>query len=817
MKFTLDWQKDYLDFSCSLGEICATLDRIGLEVESLETRDDLKPFIVAHVKEVTRHPDATSLNVCKIEVGGGKILNIVCGGSNVRPDMHIILAQEGTLIPANGMVIKKASVRGVPSEGMICSSEELKLEWFFRDKEKHERGIVDLEGYSDLVVGKSLLESIPVLASPVIEIKATPDRGDALCVMGIARDLAAAGVGVFRGLTRCAKVPVRREALVAVRGNSSTNNSSFKGLTITNLTNQTSPDWLKNRLAAVGIKTISAVVDVTNYILFSIGKPMHAYDADKIKSKSLMFDFAKDGEKFVALNDEEYILSSKIGVIRTGKDGDDSCIAGVIGGKDTSVTMETKNIFLESAVFDPVMVANSGRELNIITDSRYRFERGIDSALVEKSLEWAACLIMEICGGEVSEVTGYGSELRHNPIAIDFEYLRRLSTFNITNDEVASTLSKLGFTVNADQVTAPSWRHDIACQEDIFEEIIRIIGLDNITPSAIDFKPNEGVLLEGIEDTSLTVANAARKGLQEAGYNEVVNFSFIDSAFLKKFDAEVRAIKIANPISSDLDVMVNNLLPGLLQIAINEQNINEHRGAIFEIANEYNLTDGDYMTWQKKKIALLKWGLDREKDFYNNSKPVDFFAVKSDVFNLLANHFGLNVSQIKAIQLESQHFHPGKAMQIQFGNNVIGLIGEIHPKLINNLELKTTPVYAELDVELLLKIAAKKLKNHKKTPISRPLLANVEREFCFICDSSVAVGEIISLILQKNRNLISNIVLTDLYQDEKMKGEGKKSIVLQTIIAQSGESALTSTELEKISNDIIGVVEGSFSAKLRVA
>ena len=778
MKFTLAWLKEHLDTNATLAEIAATLTSVGLEVEHItDHSESIKDFSVAEIIEAVLHPDATKLRVCKVN-DGQEVKQIVCGAPNARPGIKVVLAQEGVRIPGNGLVIKKSMIRGVESNGMLCSGAELGLS-------EESDGIIELP--QDSKVGSSAAIALG-LDDPVIEIAITPNRADCLGVRGIARDLAAAGLGSLKDrpipqLSHNSTSPmnVRLETPAC---------PLFIGCLIHDVTNTPSPDWLQNRLNAIGLRPISALVDITNYMTYTYGRPLHVFDADKIQG-DIIVRYAQEGETFKALNDKEYTLDSSMvavcdarGVLGLG---------GVIGGALTGCSPETKNVFLEAALFDAVSIASTGRKLSIDSDARYRFERGVDPAFVKTGAEIAIAMILELCGGQASELVIAGSEPRwERTITFDRDKLPVLGGITLPATRVDTILSSLGFHSAGEVLTPPSWRSDIEGQADIVEEILRINGYDAIPSLAL---PGARPVASGNERSTVI-----RKTLALAGLTEICSWAFIAQDKAELFGSNNPALQLLNPISVDLDVMRPSLLPNLLS-AVSR---NTARGfsslALFEMGNIFTDITPD---GQKMMVAGIRSDTQTERNVYGTQRPVDLFDAKADLFVVLETA-GLNPAKLHIDRKVPGYYHPTRSGRISLGGKVtLGYFGEIHPLVASAFDIKQVLSGFETYLDA---IPVPKVKNKARPALVVSNFPAVERDFAFLADSAVSASEITRAIENVEKILITSVAIFDVYSGKGVE-EGKKSVAI-SVTLQANDKTLSEADITLISQKIIASVAG---------
>ena len=795
MKFTLSWLKDHLETTASLKEITDKLTAIGLEVESVEDRAEaLKAFTVAKILETSRHPEADKLQICKVQSDVGE-LQIVCGAANARAGLFVALAKEGTVIPANGMVIKKAKVRGVESFGMLCSLEELGLA-------ETSEGIVELP---EAEIGASVAEVLG-LGDLVIDIAITPNRADCLGVRGVARDLAAAGLGTLKNHElRTTNYELRSPINVQIETSAC---DQYIGCHITGVKNGESPEWLKKRLEAIGQKSISALVDITNYFTIDLCRPLHVYDAKKLNGNLLVRE-AVAGEKFTALNGKEYELPEGITVITDAKNA--IAIGGVIGGAESGCTLETTEVFLEVALFEPNSIAIAGRALQIDSDARYRFERGIDVVFVEEAAKRAVVMILELCGGQASELVyagatpDYKREITFNP-----QRVLSLGGVDISAEKSIEILQKLGFTVNGNLVTPPSWRADIEGEADFVEEILRIYGYDKIPATPLPKLSNIAPIALSLPQKRI---HLAKRLLATRGMLEVQTWSFMPSHWAEMFGGAKPELTLLNPISADLDTMRPSILPNLLDAAKR----NMFRGffdlALFEVGLQFHdITP----TGQKTVAAGLRTGAVFETTYYKGNfskkaRKVDAIDAKADALAILQT-LGLSKAEISTQNLPA-YYHPNRSGAFVLGKNVLGYFGEIHPYICEKFNYignaNSVPAF-----EIFLDaIPVSRAKGTAKPQLKISDYQAVERDFAFIVDDKISAADISKEINKAEKNLIAEVEIFDVYVGKGVD-IGKKSIAVK-ITLQSFERTLTDADITTASNSIIQGIGKAFGGILR--
>ena len=798
MKFTWHWLLDHLQTDKNINEIVEALPKLGLEVASvINLAEELKEFISVKVLEVKKHPNADTLNLCKV-FDGNNTFSVVCGAPNVKAGMIGVFANVDTYVPGINLILKKAKIRGEFSEGMLCSEKELTL------SDNHE-GIIELP--KDSKIGLPVRD-VMELTDPVIEIEITPNRGDCLGVRGIARDLAAAGMGVLKDL-EVIEIEGDFESLIdwKIDLNEDKKNLCPKifGRSFQNLVNVDSPSWLKKRLLAVDQRPISSLVDITNYIMIDIGRPLHAYDAEKIVGNTLTIKEAKQGEKFFALNGNEYELDQGMLVIADSHGIDD--LAGIMGGERTGVTNNTTKMFLEAAIFDPISIANTGRKLNINSDARYRFERGLDYDSPDLVMHYAASMVNRICGGTYSKIVKFESIKETKSIIFNPDNTYKLTGVEIENQVAKSILEKLGFliTINRDiwSIIPPSWRPDIDGVSDIVEEIIRVNGYDYIPSIKL---PRKNYIAKPAMTIKHRQTSIASKILANRGYSEVITFSFLNEVMAKQFNGGIKELVLVNPISSELTHMRPSVIPTLLVAAQRNLNVGIDTLSLFEVGPIFK---GDKPDDQISTISGLRLGSKVKRDWKNSSKEFDFYDVKLDVLKTL-EAIGANINSLQTYENTSGYFHPGRSAVLKIGQKLIANLGEIHPGI--------SDFYGFEKSILAFEIFYENIPMPKKVKVSRPMLKmsplqSVTREFAFVIDETTPAEKLVQIAKSTNKDLIKEVLIFDVYKGENIP-KGKKSIAIKIIIQPNLET-LTDDDLEKISSDLINVIDTKLSGSLR--
>ncbi len=800
MKFTLGWLKEHLDTDASVQQIVDKLNSIGLEVEGVsDPGAALKDFIVGEVVTADKHPNADKLRLCAVSTGG-ETLQIVCGAPNARAGLKVVLARPGTIIPASGEALKIGSIRGVESRGMMCSARELLL------GEDHD-GIIELKpGARVGAPVAAALEEAGLLANdPVIEVSITPNRGDAASVWGVARDLAAAGLGTLKA-EKVTPVPGRFPSPKTITLEFSPEDKSacpiFAGRLIRGVKNGPAPKWVQDRFKAVGLKSISALVDATNFVSQDRGRPLHVFDAGKVGN--LKARMARDGEQVLALDELTYTLDADTIVIadETRALG----IAGIMGGKESGSYDDTVDVFIESAYFDPVRIARAGRRQGIISDARYRFERGVDPGFVLPGLELATRLILEWCGGEPSDVVIAG-ELPppRKPIAFDPITVERLGGIVVPRDEIIRILENLGFVVEDHgvlQVVPPSWRHDIDGPADLVEEVVRIHGLSSVKSVPL---PRDAGVARPVLTRAQRRAKAARRAIAARGFNECVSFSFISRAHAALFGGGDDARQLSNPIASDLDALRPTPLPALLAAAQRNAARGLSNLSLFEIGP-------GFASGMPEAQATIAAGLrigHAVRDWSKSGHDADTFDVKADMLAALEAVTGSAMSA-PVTRGAPGWYHPGRSGVIALGKTVIAQFGELHPRVLAAFDLKVPAAAFEIFLDAL--------PEPKQKGKARPLFAPspyqaIERDFAFVVKREVAAGEIVKAVKLAERNLIESVATFDVYEGKGVP-EGMKSVAVAVRI-QPKDKTLADAEIEAVAAAIVAQVTKATGATLR--
>lgn len=804
MKFTLDWLKHHLDTDASLDEISTALTALGLEVDGVTDRARLyAPFHVVYVEKAEKHPDADRLRVCLIDTGKEK-LQVVCGAPNARAGMKAVYAPSGSFIPGTGITIKKGNIRGQESNGMMVSEREMGL------SEEHE-GIIDVP--ADVAVGTPFAE-LYSLNDPVIEIGLTPNRPDCAGVRGIARDLAAAGLGTLKPLDESA-VKGSGPSPVNVTLNFEDDKKDacplFMGRYIRGVKNGPSPKWMQDRLKAVGLRPISALVDVTNYLSLDLCRPLHVFDADKLKG-DLHVRMARDGETLKALNGKEYTLTSAMTAVC-----DDSGVLGlgaVMGGEETGCTEGTVNVFIECAYFNPLRTARTGRSLQIDSDARYRFERGIDPAFTVPAIEVATRLVLELCGGTASDVVQAGAvPAWARTITYDPAYAGQLGGLDMPGDRQKKILGMLGFDVSVIsdhewQVSPPSWRGDIEGRADIVEEVLRVNGYDNIPPVSMS-KPSP--VTQAGETLNGARGRRARTTLAARGLNECVTWSFMPSAKAVLFGTDAQqavSLKLSNAISNDLEQMRPSILPNLIEAAERNRSRGFSDNALFEVGPVFTSPKANGQILVATGIRSGHQG-PRHWSGAQASREVDAIDAKADAMAVI-EAAGIPAAGLQVAREAPAWYHPGRSGVLKMGTNVVARFGEIHPETLEALDVKGPVVGFEVMLE--------NIPQPKKKGTAKPLLAlaslqPVSRDFAFLVDSGVEADALSRAIRGSDKDLITDVQIFDIYTGKGVP-EGKKSVAL-AVTLQPRQQTLTDADIETIGRKIVDAVASKTGGVLR--
>ena len=796
---SLSWLKNHLSTKSNLKQIVERLTEIGLEVESVKSPDShLDSFTICKIIKAQKHPNADKLKLCDVDIGSGNLVKIVCGAPNAKDGLFTVYAPPGAVIPKTKMKIKVAKIRGVESSGMLCSGNELEQSL---DKD----GIIELNK-KEKDIGEKYFKSS---GEEVIDIAITPNRPDCLGARGIARDLAAAGLGQLKKqppikIKQKFKQPIK----ISISKDKNQACAAFGSIYIKNVENKESPKWLKNKIMSLGLKPISAIVDITNYIMYDLNRPLHAYDADKI-NKEIIVRNSKRGESFDALDNKKYTLDSNMCVIsdKSGVLG----LGGIIGGTRSGTEFSTKNILLESAYFYPSEIRKTAKNLNINTDAKYRFERGVDPKSIKMGLELAMCMVLDICGGEPSRISFEGKLKNNNKlINLNYDKFPNVIGFAITNSEIEKILSSLGCELKAGKksisVLTPSWRPDLKEDIDLIEELVRIKGYQKIPL----IKPEKESIKETLNNKQ-KLFHFSQRAVASKGYTEAITWSFTDSKVDNLFSEAKGEIRLSNPISSDLNVLRSSLYSNLLIGAKKNIHRNFEDLMLFEIGPVFHEKEPGK---QSTMIGAIKTGKYSRKNWIEKERNFDVFDIKNDVLRTLSE-IGIDSSKIIVSTKTKKWYHPGRSGLLSLGSSngpELAYFGEIHPSIIKKLDLRIENV---LGFEIILdnipdsknKIREEKLKfivsDYQK----------VIRDFAFVIDEKYSSGEIITLVKNIDKDLIKNVKIFDVYQGENIQKE-KKSIAFN-VTFEPKDKTLSDEDIEKVSKKIISLVESTTGATLR--
>ena len=806
MKFTLNWLKDHLDTTASLDEIVTALTKVGLEVESVEDpAATLKGYVTAYVISAEQHPNADRLRVCMVDTGQGAPIQVVCGAPNARTGMKSVFSPPGTFIPGKGITIGVGTIRGVESSGMLCSAFELGL------SEDHE-GIIDLP--ADAPVGVAYTD-YAAINDPVIDVAITPNRADALGIHGIARDLAAAGLGVLK---KHAIMPVTGEGAcpVHVKRELAPEDAhlapAFALRLVRGVKNGPSPEWMQRRLKAIGLRPINALVDITNYLTFDRNRPLHVFDLKKTKG-DLVVRRARDGETVLALDGRAYTLDSSMVVIADDK-GVES-IAGIMGGEHSGSDETTTDVLIESALWDPLNIAQTGRKLGINTDARYRFERGVDPDFCVPGLDLATHLVMELCGGTPTEMVLAGSIPDHSRvIAFPYGEVKRLTGLDLPQAEMKATLIDLGFTVSGMgdtvNVSPPSWRADVEQKADLVEEVVRIAGLDRVR--AIPFAREPATVAAPVLTLIQKRTRLAKRALAVRGLVEAVTWSFVSKADAEAFGGGKPELALANPIASDLSDMRPSLLPGLMRAAQRNADRGFPNVALFEVGQIFRGDTPDDQVIAATSVRRAMAKPDGAGRFWNESAAmVDAFDAKADAMALL-EALGVPTGGLQIVPGGHPAFHPGRSGLLQFGpKGVIGAFGEIHPRLLDAMDVKGPLVACEIILDALPPPKAKPTRMKPKLALSE--FQPVSRDFAFIVAGDVAAADIVKAAQGADRTLITDVTVFDVYEGQGIP-QGQKSVAIAVTLQPTGKT-LTDAEIDAVAAKIVADTAKKTGATLR--
>ena len=798
MIISLSWLKNHLDTKANLNQLAERLTEIGLEVESIRSSNaNLDNFIVCKIIKSQKHPNADKLKLCDVDIGSGNLVKVVCGAQNARDGLFAVYAPPGAIIPKNNMKLKVAKIRGIESCGMLCSGFEL-------DVSSDQDGIIELDK-KEKNIGEKYFQNI---REKTIDIAVTPNRPDCLGVRGIARDLASSGLGILRKqppikISQKFKSPIK----VSIKKAKGQGCGIFGSVYIKNVQNKESPEWLKKRILSLGLKPVSAIVDITNYIMFDLNRPLHAYDADKIDQEIFVRNSIK-GESFEALDNKKYTLQNNMCTIsdKSGVLG----LGGIIGGTRSGTEFSTKNILLESAYFFPSNIRKTSKILNIDTDAKYRFERGIDPDSIKLGLELGMCMILDVCGGEASKFSIVGKiKDERKIINLETEKFSKVIGFSIKGNEINKILSSLGCSIKISgkkmKVLPPTWRPDIKEDIDLIEELTRIKGYDKVPL----INPEKENIKETL-NSKQKLFHFAQRSVASKGYIEAVTWSFTDSKINNFFSELKNEIKLSNPISSDLDILRSSLFSNLMISAKKNIHRNFEDLMLFEIGPVFK---GSKPGEQSTMIGAIKTGKHSRKNWIEKERNFDVYDIKNDVLRIL-NEIGINIENITTSNKTKKWYHPGRSGLLSLGSGgpELAYFGEIHPFIIKSLDLRADNI---LGFEIILDnipFSRKKIREAKPQFIVSDY-QKVVRDFAFVIDEKYSSGEIINLVKKIDKKLIKEVKIFDVYQGDKI-GLGKKSIAFNVTL-EPKDKTLSDNDIEEVSKKIILIVQETTGATLR--
>ncbi|MBS0538977.1 MAG: phenylalanine--tRNA ligase subunit beta, partial [Proteobacteria bacterium] len=766
MKFTLSWLKEHLETDATLVQVRDALTMLGLEVEGIANpAETLKGFVVGYVVEAVQHPNADRLRVCKVDTGNG-VVQVVCGAPNARTGMKGVFASPGSYIPGTDLHLKVGKIRGEESNGMLCSMRELEL------SDDHD-GIIDLP--AETKTGIPAAEALG-LDDPVIEIKVTPNRGDCLGVHGIARDLAAAGLGTLKPFKAERVKGTYASPIKWTHGYDAKPDSPCPivvGRHFRGVKNGPSPDWLQRRLKSIGLRPISTLVDITNLVTFDLNRPLHVFDAKKL-SGDLVMRQAREGETILALDGKTYTLDPSVSVIADSKAAHG--IGGVMGGEDTGVQPDTTEVFLEVAYFTPIKVAATGRKLGILSDARYRFERGLDPQSVEWGTDVATRLILELCGGEASEIVSSGvmPDWKRS-YTLRADRVKTLTAIDVPAKDTADILTKLGFAVSgAGPWTAavPSWRPDIVGEADLVEEVTRVAGFDKIPTTSL---PRLSTTSKPARDALQRRVPQARRALAARGMSEAITWSFLPLKKAERFGGGGADVRLLNSIDATLDTMRPSILPNLIDAASR----NEARGltdpALFEVGPQYKDATP---AGQARVAAGVRHNMAVPRNWQGPARTVDAYDAKADALAVLAA-IGAPVENMSAQAGAPDWYHPGRSGVIKLGDRTMATFGELHPEIAAQADFKGPVVAFEVFLDAPPPPKAKATKARPKLVLSA--FQPVERDFAFLVDAGVDAEKLVRAARNADKVLIAGARVFDVYAGKGVP-EGKKSLAISVVL-----------------------------------
>ena len=799
MIITLSWLKDHLVTNANLGKIIDKLTDIGLEVEGIkESQSELSDFKIAKVLKAEKHPNADKLKLCEVSLGNSNTYKVVCGAANARDGLITVYAPPGTIIPKTKMKLKVAKIRGVESHGMLCSESELNIS-------DESDGIVELKNRSK-DIGKNFFKS---KGEKSIDLSITPNRPDCLGVRGIARDLASTGLGKLSNLKKIKfKQNFSQPMKISITKEKNQGCMSFGACYIRNIKNKESPEWLKEKIISLGLKPISAVVDITNYVMLDLNRPLHAYDANKI-DKEIIVRNSRPEESFEALDGKKYKLKNNMCVIsdKSGALG----LGGIIGGTRSGTEFETTNILLESAYFYPSSVRRTANSLDIDTDAKYRFERGIDPNSIKEGLELATGLIIKICGGEASKFSLVGkTNINKRIIEIDSNKFKKVIGIPISPSETKKILNSLGFKTKVSKknfkIEIPSWRPDVKQDIDIIEELIRIKGFDKISLIHPERKRSRETL-----NFKQKLFHLSQRAVASKGYLEAVTWSFTDSRIDKQFSQGKKEIEITNPISSDLNVLRRSIFSNLIIYLKKNQDRGYPDLSLFEIGPTFS---GNKPGEQQIVLGGLKSGVANRKSWDSKARDIDVFDVKADAIKTLVE-LGINEDDLFISNNTQDYYNPGRSGSVNLkslNGPQLAFFGEIHPGIVSNLDFKEGNVCG---FEIFLKNIPEPKKKYRlnKRNYSVSEFQKSERDFAFVIDKNYKAGDVEKIISEADKNLIKKVLIFDVFEGGNMP-EGKKSIAVNVTI-QSMEKTLSEKDLNEVSQKIINLVKTKTGGTIR--
>ena len=796
---SLSWLKNHLDTKANLNQLAERLTEIGLEVENIKSSNaNLDNFIVCKIVKSQKHPNADQLKLCEVDIGSGNLVKVVCGAQNARDGLFAVYAPPGATIPKTNMKLKVAKIRGIESHGMLCSGYEL-------DESSDKEGIIELDK-KEKNIGEKYFKNI---GEKTMDIAITPNRPDCLGVRGIARDLASSGLGRLKKqplikINQKFKNPIK----VSIKKEKGQGCGIFGSVYIKNVQNKESPDWLKKRIISLGLKPVSAIVDTTNYIMFDLNRPLHAYDADKIDQEIIVRNSIK-GESFEALDNKKYTLQNNMCAIsdKSGVLG----LGGIIGGTRSGTELSTKNILLESAYFFPSPIRKASKMLNIDTDAKYRFERGIDPDSIKLGLELGMCMIKDICGGEASKFSVVGKiKDERKTINLETEKFSKVIGFSITSSEIKKILSSLGCSIRMSgkkiKVLPPTWRPDIKEDIDLIEELTRIKGYNKVPL----INPEKENIKESLNNKQ-KLFHFVQRSVASKGYTEAVTWSFTDSKIDNLFSELKNEIKLSNPISSDLDVLRSSLYSNLMISAKKNIHRNFEDLMLFEIGPIFR---GSKPGEQSTMIGAIKTGKYSRKNWIEKERNFDVYDIKNDALRTL-NEVGINSDKIIVSNKTKKWYHPGRSGLLSLGSSSgpeLAYFGEIHPLIIKKLDLRTDNV---LGFEIILENIPE---SRKKIREAKPQFIvsdyqKVVRDFAFVIDEKYSSGEIINLVKKIDKKLIKDVKIFDVYHGDNI-AVGKKSIAFNVTL-EPKDKTLSDNDIEEVSKKIISTVQETTGATLR--